>query len=95
MSEPTEKWEKIHESYTQVAMYCGAACVAITWITVTHFGNVTDAGMFAIAAMVFAPAVLGLGIAYFVHRTSLAETPSRSMPATDAHFFSREGRPGG
>jgi hypothetical protein len=54
--------------YLILAVICAAASVAIVFIAMVALarGGVTDSGMYAIAAMAFAPALLGTGIAAYM-----------------------------
>jgi hypothetical protein len=56
--------------YLILALICGLASVGIVFIAMLALarGGITDTAMLAIAAMTFAPAVLGIGIAAFMPR---------------------------
>jgi len=49
-----------------VAGYCAGASVMIVAIALALLNNISDGGMWAIAAMAAAPALMGIGIAYFM-----------------------------
>ena len=53
--------------FVLVAFFSGLASVLIAFLCVMTISNgkYTDAAMFAFAAMVAAPAVMGIGVAYF------------------------------
>jgi len=56
--------------YLILAFLCGAASVLIVFLALVilgaNGGRITDNGMFGIAAMAAAPAVMGIGIAGFM-----------------------------
>jgi hypothetical protein len=58
--------------YALVALFCASASFGIVAIALGILRAVTDGGMFAIALMAFAPAVMGVGIAYFISKQSKA-----------------------
>src|SRR5262245_4443510 len=97
MGESGERGLKVFEAYAIVAFLSGLASVGIAAITVFHFERITDGGMWAIAAMVAAPALMGVGISYCVYRSSaLLQARAVPGPAADAsqHFYPRERGPG-
>jgi|tagenome__1003787_1003787.scaffolds.fasta_scaffold20791074_2 hypothetical protein len=60
--------------YLILALICGTASVLIVFIAMmalAHGGRLTDSGMYAIAAMAFAPALLGVGIAAYMPQDRL------------------------
>ncbi len=58
--------------YLVLAVVCGAASVAIVFIAMMvlgqNGGQISDGGMYGIAAMAAAPAVMGIGIASYLPR---------------------------
>jgi hypothetical protein len=54
--------------YALVALFCACASFGIVGTALSILRSVTDSGMFAIALMTFAPAVMGIGIAYFISK---------------------------
>jgi hypothetical protein len=58
--------------YLALALICGLASVAIVFIAMMTLGqnggSISDGGMYGIAAMVAAPAVMGIGIASYLPR---------------------------
>ena len=54
--------------YALVALFCAGASFGIVAAALSILRAVTDGGMFAIALMTFAPAVMGIGIAYFISK---------------------------
>jgi hypothetical protein len=57
--------------FVGVAVAAGGAAVLVAFIgfcMVMHLTELSDGTMWAIAAMVAAPAVMGIGIAYFMKR---------------------------
>ena len=57
-------------AYATVAACGGAASVLVALIPFYLLRQITDVGMAAIAAMVFAPAAMAVGVSYFVNRTA-------------------------
>jgi hypothetical protein len=49
-----------------VASYCGGAAFAIALVAFLLKHPITDGGMWALAAMVAAPCLMGVGLAYFL-----------------------------
>ena len=57
--------------YVGIALAAGGASVFVAFIgfcMVMHLSLLTDGTMWAIAAMVAAPAVMGIGVAYFMSK---------------------------
>jgi hypothetical protein len=54
--------------FAQVALCSGAASVLIAFLCMVLLRSITDTGMWACAAMVFAPALMGIGVAYFMSK---------------------------
>ena len=57
--------------YLFLAIICGAASTAIVFfasMVLSHGGHMSDAGMYSIAGMTVAPAIMGIGIAGFMSR---------------------------
>ena len=57
--------------YLILAFICGLASfgiVFVAFLAMSHGATMTDTAMLAVAAMAFAPAVMGIGIASFVPR---------------------------
>jgi hypothetical protein len=54
--------------YVGVAIACGSAIVGIPAVAFLILHQISDVGMCAIAATAFAPALLGIGITYFMAR---------------------------
>jgi hypothetical protein len=52
--------------YLYLAGICGAASVAIVLVALKSLNQISDVGMCAIAGMAAAPAVMGIGISYFM-----------------------------
>jgi hypothetical protein len=53
-------------AYTLTAVAGGLASILIAMIAINHFTSVSDAGMWAIACMVSAPAAMAVGVAGFI-----------------------------
>ena len=51
-----------------VALFCAAASFGIVAVALGILRMISDVGMCAIAVMAFAPAVLGIGVAYFISK---------------------------
>ena len=54
--------------FVRVAIASGGASAGIALICMFTMHTISDAGMWAIAAMVAAPAIMGIGIAYFMSK---------------------------
>ncbi|HSY17489.1 MAG TPA: hypothetical protein VK815_04105 [Candidatus Acidoferrales bacterium] len=68
MNEEPNKPSESLNVYALIALYAGLASVAIAGSAFTMMRPITDGGMWAIAAMVAAPAVMGIGIALFMSK---------------------------
>jgi len=68
--EPNERNESLNV-YALIALYAGLTSVAIAFVAFSLMRPITDGGMWAIAAMVAAPAVMGIGIALFMSKRPL------------------------
>lgn len=65
--------------YVGVSLAAGGASVLIAFIgfcMVMHLTQITDGTMWAIAAMVASPSLMGIGIAFVMSRHSGKEPPS-------------------
>jgi hypothetical protein len=51
-----------------VAAFCSTASLGIVALAFCVLNDITDGGMWAIAAMTAAPPLMGIGIAYFMTR---------------------------
>lgn len=49
--------------FALVALYAGGASAGIAFLAFVNLHRISDAGMFAIALMVAAPSLMGIGIA--------------------------------
>ncbi len=68
MNEETIKQVAGVNPYALVAMFSGGASVAIVCLAFLILHEISDAGMWSIAAMTAAPAAMGIGIAYCMSR---------------------------
>ncbi len=68
MNDEEKKKDASPNPYAMVALYCGGASFLIVGTALGILHTVTDGGMFAIALMALAPAVLGIGVAYFMSK---------------------------
>jgi apolipoprotein N-acyltransferase len=98
MNSSPEKGPSAYAAYIGVAFVSAAASVVIALIALSRFSQVSDGAMWAMAAMILTPALLGIGVAYFVNRTAEAsrgaptpDQPSQPTAGQEGHF--RESRP--
>jgi hypothetical protein len=59
-----------------IAAACAGASVGIVAIAFVFLHSISDAGMWAVAAMAAAPSAMGVGIAYFLTRNPSQAPPS-------------------
>jgi hypothetical protein len=59
-----------------IAAVCAAASVGIVFIALMTLHQISDGGMWAIAAMAAAPSLMGCGIAYFMCQQSRRDSSS-------------------
>lgn len=67
-------------AYCLISLICGIATVVVAIVTATIVNRWTTFSadcLFAMAAMVASPAILGVGISFFVSKT--ANSPSRGL----------------
>lgn len=64
MNEEPKKQNDGPSPYALVALFSGAASVAIVCFALLILHTISDAGMWAIAAMAAAPAAMGIGVAH-------------------------------
>jgi len=97
MSESTNKGPNAFAAYMVVTFVSGAASVFIALVVLTKFTQVTDSGIWAMAVMIAAPALLGIGVSYFIYRTAATgrrgAEPDQAPPSPDQEGHFREGRP--
>ncbi len=98
MSEPQDKGPNVYTAYMVVALVSAAASVLIALIAINKFTRVTDSAMWSITVMILTPAVLGVGISSFIHKTAVASrgvgAPHQSLQPTAAQEgYFREARP--
>jgi NADH:ubiquinone oxidoreductase subunit K len=70
MNDTPDRGPNAYAAYMVIGLCGGMASVGIAMIAITKLTLITDAGMFGIAAMVFAPAAMAIGVAAFVYLTS-------------------------
>jgi len=70
MNEEPRKPSNGPNAYALVAMFSGGASVAIVCLAFLILHEISDAGMWAIAAMTAAPAAMGIGVAYCMSKRS-------------------------
>jgi len=58
-----------------VAFFCALASVGIAALAFCLLRDISDNGMWAIAAMAAAPSLMGIGIAYFMTRQPQQDAP--------------------
>ena len=58
------------KAFPIVAGISAAGSVLIVLVPLQILNRISDGGMWAIAAMVAAPAIMGIGVSYFISRTS-------------------------
>ena len=68
MSDDLNKQKTSLNPYAPVALFAGLASVAIAFFAFAILRYISDSGMWAIAAMVAAPAAMGVGIAFFISK---------------------------
>ena len=56
-------------AFVLVALLCGGASFGIVAMALMILHTISDIGMCAIAVMTFAPALMGIGIAFFISRS--------------------------
>ena len=64
----SEESKKDVNPYPLIALFSGGASAGIAVICIFHFSTISDSEMWAIAAMVGAPAIMGIGVAYFMSK---------------------------
>ncbi len=62
---------KPYAAFVLVALFCGGTSIVIVQTILSKFNHVSDSGFWAMSTMASSPAILGLGISYFIYRTSL------------------------
>ena len=62
-----------YQAYACVAGFGAAATVLIALIAIHHFTTISDNGIWAVAAMVAAPAFMSLGVAFCITLTRRRE----------------------
>jgi len=75
-------------AYSIVASVSAFASLAIGFGVVKTLTHITDSAMWAIAAMVFAPALMGIGVSLFIclsHRAFPPRERERRLPMEDPH----------
>ena len=71
MGDMEDKLDKLTPmgAFVLVALFCGGASLGIVALALTILHSITDVGMCAIAVMSFAPALMGIGIAFFISKS--------------------------
>ena len=73
-------------AYATVAAVSAAASLLLGFGIVKSLSTITDSGMWAIAAMTFAPAILGVGVSFFISVSHRAEPARERRLPTDDSF---------
>jgi hypothetical protein len=72
-----------YTAYATVAGVCAIASFLLGFSVIKTLTQITDNGMWAIAAMVFAPAILGISVSFFIflsHQSQARRGPERLPP---------------
>jgi hypothetical protein len=77
MSEEMKTGLNAYGAYALIAFLGALGSAGVALIALNKFDRLTDTGMYAIAVMVVAPAVMGVGIAAFVYKTSKIGRPGQ------------------
>jgi hypothetical protein len=75
-------------AYSIVALVSALASLLIGFGVTNTLTRITDSGMWAIAAMVFAPAFMGIGVSLFIcmsHRAHPPHERERRLPPEDPY----------
>ena|SRR5205823_1076025 len=72
MAESPDRGLNANAAYVAVAVVSAGASCGIAMIALSKLTQITDSGMWAIAAMTLAPTLLGIGVSFFIHRTARA-----------------------
>jgi hypothetical protein len=67
-----------YAAYSLVALIASVASLLIGLIGMKSFSHISDAAMWAIAAMVAAPMGMAVGVSFFINRTHCAFPPRDS-----------------
>jgi hypothetical protein len=59
----------VYGAYALTAAAGGLTSLLVALVGINHFSSITDSGMWAIAAMVAAPCLMAVGVAYFISKT--------------------------
>jgi len=70
MGESQDKGPNAYAAYMVVALVSALAAVVIPFAVLKTLTQISDGGMWAIAMMSLAPCLLGIGVSYFIHRSS-------------------------
>jgi hypothetical protein len=73
-------------AYSTVAGVSALASFLLGFSIIKTLAQITDNAMWAIAAMVFAPAIMGISISFFIflsHQLLSRREPERRQPADD------------
>ena len=76
------------QAFTIVAGISVAGSLLIVIVALQTLSRISDAGMWAIAAMAMAPALMGIGVSYFISRTPGSgpwEPESKGAKNNDLH----------
>jgi hypothetical protein len=78
-----ERIMNAYGAYSIVAGVSGLASLALGFGVVKTLNQITNEGMWAIAAMTFAPALLGIGVSLFICLSHRAEPRERRYPPVE------------
>jgi hypothetical protein len=70
MSESQDKGPNAYAAYMVVALISAIAAGSIPFMVLSKLSHISDGAMWAIAMMALAPCLLGVGVSYFIYRTS-------------------------
>jgi hypothetical protein len=70
MSGSPEKGPNAYTAFMVTALVSAGGSVGIVLLALNSLKHITDSGMWAIAVMCFAPALLGIGVSFFIQSSS-------------------------
>jgi hypothetical protein len=71
----------VYGAYSTVAAVSALAAFLLGWGSIKTLSHITDSGMWAITVMAMAPALMGIGVSFFICLSHRAEPPrERRLP---------------
>jgi hypothetical protein len=85
-NQPAKKSDSPYQAYALIAFVSAAGSAGIAFIVfvLAHWTNLTEGGVWALASTVFAPAIMGIGVSFWVYMTAASHRNAQSNESRES-----------